>query len=63
METVEILILKAAQLHLRLINLVEKISNMLKNEKFTHFFPKISSLDAKKKWISQISLWIVVEKE
>ncbi len=27
------------------------ISNMLKNEKFTHFFPKISSLDAKKKWI------------
>ena len=30
METVEILILKASQLHLRLINLVEKISNMLK---------------------------------
>ena len=27
------------------------ISNMIKNEKFTHFFPKISSLDAKKKWI------------
>ena len=27
------------------------ISNMVKNEKFTHFFPKISSLDAKKKWI------------
>ena len=27
------------------------ISNMIKNEKFTHFFPKVSSLDAKKKWI------------
>ena len=27
------------------------ISNMVKNKKFTHFFPKISSLDAKKKWI------------
>ena len=27
------------------------ISNMIKNERFTHFFPKISSLDAKKKWI------------
>ena len=30
------------------------ISNMIKNEKFTHFFPKISSLDAKEKmdnWI------------
>ena len=27
------------------------ISNMIKNKKFTHFFPKISSLDAKKKWI------------
>ena len=27
------------------------ISNMLNNEKFTHFLPKISSLDAKKKWI------------
>ena len=27
------------------------ISNMIKNENFTHFFPKISSLDAKKKWI------------
>ena len=27
------------------------ISNMIKKEKFTHFFPKISSLDAKKKWI------------
>ncbi len=27
------------------------ISNMVKNEKFTHFFPKVSSLDAKKKWI------------
>ena len=27
------------------------IFNMIKNEKFTHFFPKISSLDAKKKWI------------
>ena len=27
------------------------ISNMIKNERFTHFFPKVSSLDAKKKWI------------
>jgi len=27
------------------------ISNMIKNEKFTHFYPKVSSLDAKKKWI------------
>ena len=27
------------------------ISNMIKNEKFPHFFPKVSSLDAKKKWI------------
>ena len=27
------------------------ISNMIKNNKFTHFFPKVSSLDAKKKWI------------
>ena len=27
------------------------ISNIIKKEKFTHFFPKISSLDAKKKWI------------
>ena len=27
------------------------ISNMITNEKFTHFLPKISSLDAKKKWI------------
>ena len=27
------------------------IFNMIKNEKFTHFYPKISSLDAKKKWI------------
>ena len=27
------------------------IFNMIKNEKFTHFFPKISSLAAKKKWI------------
>tara|TARA_B100001093_G_scaffold512417_1_gene582228 strand:- start:597 stop:1688 length:1092 start_codon:yes stop_codon:yes gene_type:complete len=27
------------------------IFNMIRNEKFTHFFPKISSLDAKKKWI------------
>ena len=24
---------------------------MLKNKLFTHFLPKISSLDAKKKWI------------
>ena len=27
------------------------ISNMINNRKFTHFFPKVSSLDAKKKWI------------
>tara|TARA_Y100001958_G_C20827556_1_gene279758 strand:+ start:8 stop:418 length:411 start_codon:yes stop_codon:yes gene_type:complete len=27
------------------------ISSMIKSEKFTHFSPKISSLDAKKKWI------------
>ena len=27
------------------------ISNMLNKKMFTHFFPKISSLDAKKKWI------------
>ncbi len=27
------------------------ISNMIKNKKFTHFLPKISTLDAKKKWI------------
>ena len=27
------------------------ISNMIENEKFTHFLPKVSSLDAKKKWI------------
>ncbi len=27
------------------------ISNMINNEKFTHFLPKVSSLDAKKKWI------------
>ena len=27
------------------------IAHMIKNEKFTHFFPKVSSLDAKKKWI------------
>ena len=27
------------------------ISNMIKYEKFTHFFPKVSTLDAKKKWI------------
>jgi len=27
------------------------ISDMLKKKKFTHFLPKISSLDAKKKWI------------
>ena len=25
------------------------ISNMIKNKKYTHFFPKISTLDAKKK--------------
>ncbi len=27
------------------------ISNMIKNNRFTHFYPKVSSLDAKKKWI------------
>ncbi len=27
------------------------ILNMIKNKKYTHFLPKISSLDAKKKWI------------
>ena len=27
------------------------LSSMIMNEKFTHFFPKVSSLDAKKKWI------------
>jgi len=27
------------------------ISNMINNKKFTHFLPKVSSLDAKKKWI------------
>ena len=27
------------------------ISNMLNKKKFTHFLPKVSSLDAKKKWI------------
>ena len=27
------------------------ISNMINYKKFTHFFPKVSSLDAKKKWI------------
>ena len=27
------------------------ISNMIKNKKYTHFFPKISTLDARKKWI------------
>ena len=32
-------------------NKLVKISNMIKNDKFTHFFPKVSSLDAKKKWI------------
>ena len=30
---------------------IEIISNMIKNNRFTHFFPKVSSLDAKKKWI------------
>ena len=30
------------------------ISNMIKNKKFTHFFPKISSLDAKKKMDNRI---------
>ena len=28
-----------------------QISNMLNKKKFTHFLPKVSSLDAKKKWI------------
>ncbi len=27
------------------------ILNMIKNKKYTHFFPKISTLDARKKWI------------
>ena len=27
------------------------ISNMIKNKIYTHFIPKISSLDARKKWI------------
>ena len=27
------------------------ISNMIKNKKYTHFFPRISTLDARKKWI------------
>ena len=27
------------------------ISNMVKKQRFTHFFPKVSSLVAKKKWI------------
>ena len=27
------------------------ISNIIKNKKYTHFLPKISSLDARKKWI------------
>ena len=27
------------------------ISNMIKNKKYTHFLPKISTLDARKKWI------------
>ena len=27
------------------------ITNMIKNEKFTHFLPRISSLAARKKWI------------
>jgi glutamate 5-kinase len=30
---------------------ISPISNIIKNKKFTHFLPKISSLDAKKKWI------------
>jgi glutamate 5-kinase len=45
------------------------ISNMIKNEKFTHFFPKISSLDARKKWIigslnsmEQLKLMMVHQK-
>ena len=27
------------------------ITHMIEKKKFTHFFPKVSSLDAKKKWI------------
>jgi Glutamate 5-kinase len=27
------------------------IANMIKNKKYTHFLPKISTLDARKKWI------------
>jgi glutamate 5-kinase len=27
------------------------ISNMIKNKRYTHFLPKISTLDARKKWI------------
>ena len=27
------------------------IKNMIKNKIYTHFIPKISSLDARKKWI------------
>ena len=27
------------------------ILNMIKNKKYTHFSPKISTLDARKKWI------------
>ena len=30
---------------------VNPITNMIKKKKFTHFLPKISSLDARKKWI------------
>ena len=30
---------------------VNPITSMIKNKKFTHFIPKISSLDARKKWI------------
>ena len=28
------------------------IANMIKNKKYTHFLPKISTLDARKKWIN-----------
>ena len=29
----------------------EKLDNMIKDKKYTHFLPKISTLDARKKWI------------
>jgi glutamate 5-kinase len=30
---------------------INPIFNMIKNKRYTHFLPKISTLDAKKKWI------------